>query len=202
MTTLTRRRKHQRPQLLVVFDANALYTGSASDLAKQEVVNLIKESVFPDLEIRWYLPEVVRHERQYQMQKRALELLPAMEKVERLLGHNLAITEQTLLDSVEKVVSQRIGELGLLSLSLDCSKVDWHGITIDSAYRKPPFEDGKTEKGFRDRVIVECFLQLVSDSPKTPSICRIVLVSGDRLLVQALKARTSGSTNTYSVSSL
>ncbi|MFY9527496.1 MAG: hypothetical protein WBC04_08570 [Candidatus Acidiferrales bacterium] len=91
--------KHQRPQLRVVFDTNVLYTGSASDLVRQEAANLIKQSMFPDLEIQWYLPELVRHERQYQMQKRALELLPAIGKVEKLLGHKLAITEETLLDT-------------------------------------------------------------------------------------------------------
>ncbi len=195
-------RKRQRPQLRVVFDTNALYTGSASDLVRQEVANLIKESMFPDLEIQWYIPELVRHERQYQMQKRALELLPAIAKVEKLLGHNLAITEQVLVDSVEKTVCQRHEELGLLSLALDYDKVDWHRVSLDAAYRRPPFEDGKTEKGFRDCVIVECFLQLVADSPKTPKVCRIVLVSGDGLVAQAVEARTAGLTNTGIVSTL
>lgn len=189
-------RKYQIPQLRVVFDTNVLFTDSASDLVRQEAANLIKESKFPDLEIRWYLPEMVRHERQYQMQKRALELLPPIARVERLLGHRLAITEQVLVDGVEKVVSQRFEELGLSNLALDCSKVDWGLIALDAVYRRPPFKDGETEKGFRDRVIVESFLQLVDDSPKTPNICRIVLVSNDGLVAQTVKVRTAGSTNT------
>jgi PIN domain len=195
-------RKQQKPQLLVVFDTNALFTGSASDLIKQEAANLIKESTFGDLEIRWYLPEMVRHERQYQMQKKALELLPPIAKVERLLGHNLAITEQTLIESVEKVVSQRLEEHRLLILTQDYKKVDWHTVALDAAYRKPPFQEGEAEKGFRDRMIVECFLQLVDASPKTPAICRIVLVSGDRLVAQAVADRTTGLTNTRVLAAL
>jgi hypothetical protein len=202
MTVETKRRKQPTPQLRVVFDTNILYTGSASDLVRQEVVNLIKESAFPDLEIQWYLPEVVRHERQYQMQKRALELLPAVTKVERLLGHNLAITEQILVQSVEKVVSQRHEELGLLSLPLSYAHVDWHGVFLDAVYRRPPFKEGETEKGFRDRIVVECFLQLVADSPRTPKICRIVLVSGDGLVVRAVEDRTAGLINTNVLSTL
>src|ERR1700719_1619087 len=124
MMAETKRRKMQKPQLKVVFETNILFTGSASDLVQHEVATLIKESVFPDLEIQWYLPEMVRHERQYQMQKRALELVPAIAKVERLLGHNLAINEQILLQSVEKAVSQRKDELGLLNLALDSTRVD------------------------------------------------------------------------------
>ncbi len=195
-TTTAKQRKHHTPQLRVVFDTNVLFTDSASDLVRLEAAKLIKESKFPDLEIQWYLPEMVRHERQYQMQKRALELLPPVAKVERLLGHNLAINEQLLIDSVEKVVSQRLEELGLVILALDANKVDWRNLALDAVYRRPPFKDGETEKGFRDRIIVECFLQLVRDSPKTPKICRIVLLSGDALVVQAVKVRTTESTNT------
>jgi hypothetical protein len=202
MTAEAKLRRVQRPQLRVVFDSNILFNGSASDLVQYEAANLIKESTFPDLEIQWYLPELVRHERQYQMQKRALELLPSIAKLERLLGHNLAISEQTLLDGVEKAISQRQEELGLLNLVLDDRRVDWHRVALDAAYRRAPFEVGEKEKGFRDRVIVECFLQLSADSPKTPSVCRIVLVSGDQLVAQAVQSRTAGATNTSVVSSL
>jgi hypothetical protein len=202
MTQKVNYRKRQIPQLRVVFDTNVLYTGSASDLVRQEVADLIRQNVFPDLEVQWYLPELVRHERQYQMQRRALELLPAVARVERLLGHNLAITEQILIDSVEKAVSQRQQELGLVSVTLDFNKIDWHRVALDAVYRRPPFKEGETEKGFRDSLIVECFLQLVADSPRTPKVCRIVLVSGDRLVAQAVEARTTESTNTAVFSTL
>ena len=198
----TKPRKHQKPQLRVVFDTNVLYTDSESYLVRQEAAKLIEQSKFPDLEIQWYLPEVVRHERQYQMQKRALKLLSGIEKVERLLGHNLNITEKILIDRVEKAVCQRQEELGLISLQLDYSKVEWHRVALDAAYRRPPFEDGETEKGFRDSLIVECFLQLVADSPKTAKACRLVLVTGDELVTQAVKTRTADSTNTAVISTL
>ena len=58
-----------------------------------------------------------------------------------------------------------------------------------AAYRKPPFEAGSKEKGFRDALIGESFLQLLAGSPKTPSVCRVVLVTADNLLTQAVKER-------------
>ena len=136
------------------------------------------------------------------MRKRALELMPPVAKVEKLLGHNLAITEEILLDSVEKAVSQRQEELGLLNLTLDYSKVDWNRVALDAVYRRPPFQDGEKEKGFRDCMIVECFLQLVADSPKTPEVCRVVLVTGDKLVSRAILDRNTGWTNTTVLSSL
>jgi len=184
-------RKQKRRQLRVVFDTNALYTDSESYLVRLEVANLIKKSVYADLEIQWYLPEVVRHERQYQMQKKALELLPAVEKLDKLLGRGLAIDRETLVDGVEKIVSQRFVDLGLQGISLNYSQVNWHELFLDSVYRRAPFKEGEAEKGFRDRLVVECFLQLVAESPKTPAVCRVVLVSGDGLVARSVANRTA-----------
>ena len=196
------RRRRQKPQLRVVMDTNVLFTGSASDLVQQEVFNLIKQSIFPDLEIQWYLPEVVRHERQFRMQRIAIGLVPAIEKVERLLGHKLAISEETLLESVEKVVSERQQELGLIDLPLDYSKVDWNRLVLDAVYRVPPFEKGGKEKGFRDSLVVESFHQLVVNSPKTPKTCRVVLITGDKLVAQAALTRVLNATNASVFSTL
>jgi hypothetical protein len=63
------RQRHQKPQLKVVFDTNALYVtptslGSASDLVRSEIADLISEAKYPDLDLHWYISEIVRHERQ------------------------------------------------------------------------------------------------------------------------------------------
>jgi hypothetical protein len=71
-----RRDLPRKRQLRVVLDTNVLYTGSASDLVRQEIATVIQQTKYADLEVVWYLPDIVRHERQYQMQKRALELQP------------------------------------------------------------------------------------------------------------------------------
>ena len=72
-----RSRRLGRSELRVVIDTNALYVtptsiGSASDLVRTEIATIISEAKYPDLEISWYIPEIVRHERQYQMQTEAL----------------------------------------------------------------------------------------------------------------------------------
>jgi hypothetical protein len=185
-----------------VFDTSVLYTGSASDLVSLEAAKLIKDCDFSDLEIQWHLPEIVRHERQYQMQRKALDMLPTIGKIEKLLGHNLAFTNDILLDRVEKAVIRGHEELGLLKLALDQSKVDWNRVTLDSVYRRLPFEHGEKEKGFRDCLVIETFIQLVANSPKTPKVCRIVLVSADKLIAAAVQSRVAESTNTAVVPNL
>jgi hypothetical protein len=198
--TGARRKGPRKAQLRVVFDTNALYVsptnlGSASDLVRDELASVIADSKYPDLDILWFLPEVVRHERQYQMQTEALKLRSAINKIERLLGHNLALTDQALLDHVRTKIDEKEKELGLQEVRLNHDSIDWKSLIRAALYRKPPFQPGEKEKGFRDALIVESFLQLIEESPRTPTTCRVVLVTSDDLLTQAVKERISGYSN-------
>lgn len=195
-----KQRKATKSALKVVFDSDALYVnptniGSASDLVRQEIANVISEAKYPDLDILWYLPEIVRHERQYQMQAEALKLRPAINRIERLLGHNLALADRVLLDHVKTKIEEKETQLGLQEIKLEHSLVDWPRLIHAAAYRNPPFEVGEKEKGFRDALVAESFLQLLAASPKTPQLCRVVLVTSDGLLAQAVKERIAESPN-------
>jgi hypothetical protein len=196
MPTKKASRKSKPPELKVVFDTNVLWTGSASDLLQLEVAELIRNNAgHTDLTLTWYLPEIVRHERQFQMRKKAVELLSPILKLERLLGHNLNITEEIVEQRVNAVIEQQILELGISIISLDETKVDWKAMMLDSAYRRPPFDSGEKEKGFRDALVAVAFLQLIEQSPVTPKVCRIALVTNDELLRAAVNAKTVGATN-------
>jgi hypothetical protein len=133
---------------------------------------------------------VVRHERQYQMETEALKLRGAINKIERLLGHNLALTNQTLLYHVKTKIEQKERELGLEEIQLDHGSVDWGALIHAAVYRKPPFEAGDKEKGFRDALVAESFLQLLNASPRTAESCRVVLVTSDGLLAEAVKTES------------
>lgn len=58
-----------------------------------------------------------------------------------------------------------------------------------------PFSRGDKEKGFRDALIAEAFAQLVAESPVTPKVCRVALVTGDVLLSEAVTSRTQDRSN-------
>jgi PIN domain len=189
-------RKTKLPELKVVLDSNAIYNSSESYLLSHEVHDLICESArHADLIITWYLPETVRHERRYQMQRRGRDLVPPIQKLERLLGHNLNITEEIISQRIQEGIDRQIAELKIQILPVDSSKVDWDRIMLDAVYRRPPFASGEKEKGFRDALICEAFAQLVSLSPTTPKVCRIALVTEDGLLAEAVRAQTDGCAN-------
>jgi hypothetical protein len=189
-------------QLKVVFDTSAIFTGSASDLLRREVVKVVEANrKHDDLEIQWCLPEVVKYERRYQMFGAACQLLPPVAKLERILGHNLNITEQIVSTRIDETIDRQIEVLGLNILPLDYSDVDLKQMMVDSANRQPPFSPNESEKGFRDALIVETFVQLVGASPVSPGTCLVTLVASDDLLSNAARARTADSRNVRVLSS-
>lgn len=129
------------------------------------------------------------------MLREGRKLLPSIQRLERLLGHNLNITEDIIQQRVQEAIDRQIHEIDLRLLPLDPTKVDWRTMMLNAAHRRPPFDPSEKEKGFRDALLVEGFLQLASLSPKTPAVCRIALLTGDALVMVAVKARTSDATN-------
>ena len=195
-------RKHVR-KLLVVFDTNALFTQVAADLVRNEVQRLISEnSVHPDLEIGWYLPEVVVGERKYQMLAEAKKLLPNMQKLEKLLGHGFGIGADTLNLHVEEAIENSIKTYKFQTIDLDTEAVDWRDLIERSVSRKPPFEPSEKEKGFRDSIIAHSFAQLHKSSPSTPKVCLLALVSQDQRLRDYISELVDGTNNVRILKSL
>lgn len=185
------RRKKAIPQLKVFLDTNVIYAKVAYDFLRKEIKELIAEnSNHIDVSIQWYLPEVVVGERRHQMEEAAIELLPALRKLETLLGHNLNITPEILKDRVAKAVKDQMDASNLQVAPVDTALVDWAKVIEDATYRNPPFSRGENEKGFRDAIIAETFHQLVKASPTSASACRLAFVSGDRLLTQHIRDTT------------
>jgi len=188
----------RRPEIRIVVDTNAIYTQSAHYLLKHEVFEAITSTgTQQDLAVSWHIPEVVRHERQYQMTRQAVELLPALRKIERLLGHNLAITDEWIQHRVNEVIERQITELDLRVLPFESQSIPWQDVMLSAAYRRPPFSVGEKEKGFRDALIAEAFLALKAASPTTARICRLVLITGDELLAENVRQRTADADNVY-----
>ena len=62
-----------------MLDTNVIYNVSGGELLRDEVAELIKaSSSHLDLAVTWYLPEVVRNEREFQLRELARKSLPAI----------------------------------------------------------------------------------------------------------------------------
>jgi hypothetical protein len=124
-------------------------------------------------------------------------MLPTIDRLERLLGHNLNITLDILETRVQAAVEKQVQGYGINVHPLNTAEVDWKRLILNAAYRKAPFQLGEKEKGFRDALILETFLQVVGATPTSRSVARLALVSGDQLLRDAAVARIGTSGNIH-----
>jgi hypothetical protein len=190
--------KKQKITLKILFDTNVIFTGSASDLLRKEIFEIIKShNSVSDINVEWYLPKIVLDERLFQMKKKGNELLPSIQKLERILGHNLNITEEIIETRILATIKKQIDDLNLKIFELELNKIDWKKIINGSVNRLPPFEDNATEKGFRDALIIETLNQIVTESPSSLSICRIIFITNDIACKTAAIAITDAKNNVY-----
>ena len=190
-------------KIKVVFDTNALFAKAASNLVNEELSKLIQENTsHTDLSITWHLPSVVIKERRRQMREKAYGFLPTVKKLETLLDIGLAISEETLDVHVDRAIEKSQSQLSLEELEVNHELINWEDLINRACYRELPFDKGEEkEKGFKDSIIAETFLQLVNDSPKSPSACRIVFVSNDGNLSNYIKSATCKNRNVRVLSS-
>lgn len=197
---MTTRRRIKPVAVHVVMDTNALFTDRADKLLSPQISDfIIHASKNTGNDIFWYLPSMVRKERHYQMLQSGLKLVPSVKKIESLLGIDLQINVEKLDSRVSEAIDRQISLHGLRQIEPDYSKIDWASLIDNAAFRKPPFSESG-EKGFKDAIILETFLQFVDSLPK--SGCRIILLTSDTTLKESSMQRTSTASNATIIANL
>ncbi|MFY4027116.1 PIN domain-containing protein [Achromobacter xylosoxidans] len=174
----------RKANLHVVFDTNVIWSDSILDLFSNVTVSLIRQhSGHQDVAINWVLPRVARQEREYQMRRKALSHLPAVQKLESLVGFNWGVDEAKIADALCKRIDDELKSLGVREMKIDPSATDWDSIMSDSANRIAPFEHKDNgEKGFRDALICESLRQMLSAANRSD---QVFFVSNDTILQAA-----------------
>lgn len=191
--------------LIKVFcDTNILHASQAHLMLSAKVTDYVAEHQrIESVDLKWMLPRMVIDERRHQMIQAARDILPSIEALEKLLGHSLGINDEILEDRIDSKIKKAIKDLQIDIVDLDHQDVDWPAIIDRSARRRPPFEiSGDKEKGFRDVVIAQTFLQELSRSPATPRSCLLVFVTGDKRLSAYIEEMTRDSKNVRVLESL
>lgn len=175
--------KKDTPQIKVVFDTNLIRSSVATDLCNSPFIDFIKAELGrDDILISWYIPDVVLGERRYQMRQDAKKLLNSVKKLEKEFKYSLNVKLADLEKQIDECIKLQLDTHQMQTLSLDTSKVSWKDIIQNACNRNLPFSDGDSEKGFRDAMIAETFLQLVDTITESQPTCRIALVTGDAKL--------------------
>ncbi|HAU3628224.1 PIN domain-containing protein [Legionella waltersii] len=184
------------PTIKVVFDTNVLFTKFNNKLFNKEISALIKrESEREDVDLSWYLPEVVVMERQHQMMRGAFELLPAVSKLNDLLGSSQVVNEDIIKNKIDEHINNQIISHKIQVLNLNTSDVDWKNLIDRACFRLAPFSADEEEKGFRDSIIAQIFLQLVDSTQKADVDCKLFFMTNDGELKKYIEEKIKNTSN-------
>lgn len=207
-------KKSRPPKLYIMFDTNILYETSFAEVFNKDIIECVEKNAKKDISIEYAIPEVVRHERQYQMIQQAKKSIPVVKEIETVLGCSTIITEEILNDRIEKNITELLKSLNILEIESPVDEIEWKTVINNACYRNPPFEniavkivEGNykemiAEKGFRDAVILETFVHYIQDKPKTAQAARLIFFTNDKLLIQAVKERTKENKNVRIIDSI
>jgi hypothetical protein len=127
-------------------------------------------------------------------------MLESISSISGLIGRDLGVSEDELINAIDHRVQQVLGELDLEVREPIWSDIDLEQIVGLSTNRLPPFNPGNSEKGFRDAMILETYVQVLSDSEFSDYLA--VLVTSDDLLIKAVNKRTETFDNQYPLGSI
>ena len=186
----------KRKKLAVVFDTSAIYTDSGFRIISAEVKRLIQDTrKNAALDVTWLVPSVVLQERIYRLQQKIASLMAQLSSISDLTGGDLDISEGSLLEALDRKVQQTLGDYGIEVREPDWPRIDLKQMAADSANRQPPFNPGNPEKGFRDAIVLETYLQLLQDPRFADHLA--VLLTTDELLRKAVARRAGAFGNQY-----
>jgi hypothetical protein len=142
------RRPPRRRELRVVFDTNPIHNTTPDHPVSAAVSSLLNEKP-ADVDLIPYLPEVVRHEREFRMRAFVDALAAPLSRMESLLGHGIGINIETLRKHVTERIDEQIGVYGFRVLPFAPERVDWPRVLLDAVYRRAPFQVGRKGEGLQ-----------------------------------------------------
>lgn len=193
----TKRRKVAKHVL--VLDTNILWHDDKADCVSPKFQQFWDKNA-NQYDIILVLPEVVFGELRFQQTTSALKAL-AKANVEFQKISSIAAGSYSHRVTAKKVNSDVEKKLNIWAHNINCQihpspvdSIDWKKLIQDAIWRNPPFiEDKKTEKGFRDAIIIETTLDIAD---KYHGI-DLAFISSDKLLLEAAQSRLGEKCSCY-----
>jgi len=179
--------------LHVVLDTNILYDeGAGDEFFSPAITKVISNEAYKGLNIRWTIPRMVQLEREYHLREKAKHIIAAANKdLPSVLSGNWVCDAEKVHAKIASHAQSAIEKLGVTVRDCDPSKVDWMRIMESSGLRLPPFDpNAEAEKGFKDAVVAETFMQICEEMRPFVHDSAILLTK-DKLLAQHIEERVS-----------
>jgi hypothetical protein len=177
-------------QLYVMLDTNIIFNpNSADQFFAPDISKIIEDPSHQQLGIQWVLPRMVVFEREYKIRQKAKHVISAAKGMPYLYGDSWVGDIDAVNQRISKHATLELNRRMFLVRDCDTARVDWNSLMTAAGYRLPPFDpDGEKEKGFKDAIVAETFLQLCADLPIN-SEDSAILVTEDAMLRKNVESR-------------
>jgi hypothetical protein len=120
------RMEQKNPNFYIVLDTNAVYGGPNNLVNRKSSSAILEISKKQDIATYWYLPRMVKDEREYQVLTQAQALLGPISRAEKLLGRDFDVSPDVFKTAVSAVVKKGMTDHKLQEAPLDVTKVNWN----------------------------------------------------------------------------
>ncbi|KAF5435379.1 hypothetical protein C5S36_03295, partial [Candidatus Methanophagaceae archaeon] len=182
----------------VIFDSSVVFTKDRKYFLNKPVTSAILEAQgYTSLIVNWYIPKIAFLERIHRRRQRVEKLADNIQEIQDLTGQSIDIKMDMLQGAADSSAYKELESLSIHLLEPDWSLIDWNNLTEDAAFRIPPFGPGDSEKGFRDAIIIETYLQHAISIVKEEGRNNSILVTEDKLMAKAVLPRIKDLGNSY-----
>jgi len=189
---------------LVIIDTNIIFSSDKANVVSPDFDKFWSRHI-SESNLKLYIPEVVKGEIIYQQTTSAIKTLERTNKsIENLSSYtdsnyNHRITEGRIRKDVCRRFQKWIKLKKAEEIKSPIENIPWDSIIHNSIWRLPPFsiedsEKDKTEKGFRDSIILETVINFSQNHCDS----QIIFLCNDSLLRKTAESRLS-EIDTFSV---
>ncbi|WP_423378173.1 PIN domain-containing protein [Burkholderia sp. LMG 32019] len=173
-----------------MLDTNVLFDeGSGDQFFSPAIEGVISDGAYSNINIHWIIPEMVRMEREYQLRQKARHIVSKAKEMPSIFSSTWVGDVEKVNEAIANHAKNEMRRLQVLEHNCDPDSVDWPKVIKSAGLRLPPFDpDDKNEKGFKDVIVAETFIQFCENlSPFGHQTA--ILVTKDAMLASHVSAR-------------
>ncbi|CAE6769077.1 hypothetical protein R75461_03743 [Paraburkholderia nemoris] len=183
-----------KPSLNIMLDTNVLYVDGRSDqFLSPNIVKVIEDPLHAQLNISWSIPSMVRREREYQLRQQAKHIVSAAREMPSLFASTWVGDSDAVNAEISQLAQRELHRLNIRVYECDPNRVAWATLIEAAGWRLPPFDpNDKNEKGFKDAIVAETFIQLCGELT-AHGVDTAILVTSDAMLREHVEGRVGSS---------
>jgi len=185
--------KRKKPEFIVYFDTNIIYSNDDGEMVSSSLFKKIDE-IRGEIDLKLFVPSIVKEELIFQIFDKSYsnigEIERRIDKISRIVNKKFSHNAKSKIIKacIVSNVNEAFKKNDLAIKKAPIKKLDWKKAINDAIWREPPFERVKKnnydlEKGFKDYIIMHT---VINDFLKQKKSINVVFLTNDKKLIEGI----------------